>query len=158
MDKYCCSKKTKIILVVITVFLIAFAFIHSSMPASVSSAESGSVLDILQSVFSFLGIQPELTEHIVRKTAHFCEYTAIGAMLLSCAFSFDKLKPYKYYINVMFCGLATAVCDEAIQLNVEGRAGMVTDVLLDFSGVLFGSIVMLLVFTIYKKCILKVKK
>lgn len=70
---------------------------------------------------------------------------------MSCAFAFDKLKPYKYYINVMLCGLATAVCDETIQLNVEGRAGMITDVLLDFSGVIFGTLIMLFIFLIYKK-------
>ncbi len=51
----------------------------------------------------------------------------------------------------MFCGLATAVCDETIQLNVEGRAGMITDVLLDFSGVIFGTLIMLFIFLIYKK-------
>ena len=51
----------------------------------------------------------------------------------------------------MFCGLATAVCDETIQLNVEGRAGMITDVLLDFSGAIFGTLIMLFIFLIYKK-------
>ena len=105
----------------------------------------------MQKILDFLGFTPDLTDHIVRKTAHFSEYTAIGAMLMSCAFAFDKLKPYKYYINVMFCGLATAVCDETIQLNVEGRAGMITDVLLDFSGVIFGTLIMLFIFLIYKK-------
>lgn len=151
MATYSCGKKAKAILIIITIALVAFAFIHSSMPADISSEESGNVLEILQKILDFLGFTPELTDHIVRKSAHFCEYTAIGAMLMSCAFAFDKLKPYKYYINVMFCGLATAVCDETIQLNVEGRAGMITDVLLDFSGVIFGTLIMLFIFLIYKK-------
>lgn len=159
MDKYSCSKKTKIILIIVTMCIISFAFIHSSMPASVSSEESESVLNLLQNLLDFLGFKPELTDHIVRKSAHFCEYSAIGAMLMSCAFSFNKLKPYKYYINIMFCGLTTAVCDETIQLYVEGRAGMIADVLLDFSGVMFGSLVMLTIFSVYKRhFILKVKK
>ena len=128
MATYSCGKKAKAILIIITIALVAFAFIHSSMSADISSEESGNVLEFLQKILDFLGFTPELTDHIVRKSAHFCEYTAIGAMLMSCAFAFDKLKPYKYYINVMFCGLATAVCDETIQLNVEGRAGMITDV------------------------------
>lgn len=151
MDTYSCSKKVKAILIIITLALVAFAFIHSSMPADISEEESGNVLEFLEKFLSFIGFTPDLTDHIVRKAAHFSEYTAIGAMLMSCAFAFDKLKPYKRYINVMFCGLATAVCDETIQLNVEGRAGMITDVLLDFSGVLFGSLIMLAVFMIYKK-------
>lgn len=151
METYKCSKKVRAILFIITAGLMAFAFIHSSMPADISAEESGSVLSFLQGICDFLGFKPEITDHIVRKSAHFCEYAAIGAMLMSCAFSFNKLKPYKYYINVMFFGLATAVCDETIQLNVEGRAGMISDVLLDFSGVMLGSLVMLVAFLIYKK-------
>lgn len=46
-------------------------------------------------------------------------------------------------------GLLTAVIDETIQLNVPGRAGMITDVWLDFSGVLTGAVLMLVAFVIY---------
>ncbi|MGN0460400.1 MAG: VanZ family protein [Ruminococcus sp.] len=37
------------------------------------------------------------------------------------------------------------MCDEAIQLNVSGRSGQVSDILLDFSGCLFGLIITTLV-------------
>ena len=134
---------------VLTAFMISFAFIHSSMPSSVSSDESESVLGFLQSILNFLGIDIELSHLFVRKMGHFAEYTAIGMLLVSCAYSFNRVKPYKYYSQVLFFGLFTAVCDETIQLNVEGRAGMVADVLLDFSGVLTGAIVMLAFYAIY---------
>lgn len=151
MKTYSCNIKVKVLLIILTAVAVLSAFIHSSMPGNVSEDESGSVLLLLQRIIDFLGINVEITEYAVRKTAHFCEYTVIGAMMMSCAFSFNNLKPYKYSINLMFCGLLTAVCDETIQLGVDGRAGMVTDVLLDFSGVIFGMLIMLAVFLIYGK-------
>lgn len=152
----CCTAKTKVIFIVITLCFIGFAFVNSSMPAYESAEESGNVLSFLQDFFNGLGLKAELTDYIVRKSAHFSEYSAIGAMLMLCAFSFNKERPYKYYINVMFCGLLTAVVDETIQLNVKGRAGMVEDVLLDFVGIIAGTIFMFIIFAI-RRLILKSK-
>ncbi|MEE0913829.1 MAG: VanZ family protein [Ruminococcus sp.] len=145
------SLKFRIIVFVLTFSVIAFAFIHSSMPSEVSGDESESVMNVLQSILNFFGFKGELTDHLVRKLAHFTEYTAMGMLFVSCAYSFDRIRPYKYYSQILLSGLATAVCDETIQLNVPGRAGMVTDVLLDFSGVITGALIMLLVFRIYKR-------
>ena len=145
------SLRFRIIVFVLTFSVVAFAFIHSSMPSELSADESEGVMDIMQYILNLFGFKGQLTDHFVRKLAHFTEYTAIGVLLLSCAYSFDRIRPYKYYSQILFFGLATAVCDETIQLNVPGRAGMVTDVLLDFSGVITGALFMLLVYTIYKR-------
>lgn len=146
-----CSKRFKIIIFTLTACLIAFAFIHSLMPADISGEESESVMNFFQIIFNSLGFSAELTDHIVRKVAHFTEYTAIGSMLMCCAYSFNRFKPYKYYIYMLFAGLAAAVCDETIQLNVVGRSGQIVDVLIDFSGIITGTLIMLLAFTIYKR-------
>ncbi len=143
------SLRFRIIIFILTLGMISFAFIHSSMPSEISGNESAGVTDILQGILTFFGFKGELSHHFVRKLAHFTEYTAIGMLLVGCAYSFDRKRPYRYYSQVLFAGLATAVCDETIQLNVPGRAGMITDILLDFSGVLTGAILMLLVYTIY---------
>ena len=45
----------------------------------------------------------------------------------------------------LFWGLLTPVADESLQLLVEGRTGQLTDVLIDFSGVLTGMAVCLLI-------------
>ena len=121
------------------------------MPSEVSGDESESVMNVLQSILNFFGFKGELTDHLVRKLAHFTEYTAMGMLFVSCAYSFDRIRPYKYYSLILLSGLATAVCDETIQLNVPGRAGMVTDVLLDFAGVITGAMFMLLVFVINRR-------
>ena len=151
MKKSQTSMRFRVIIFILTAGMIAFAFIHSSMPADLSSEESESVMGVLQYILNFLGFSAELTDHIVRKAAHFAEYTAIGMLLVSCAYSFSRTKPYRYYSQILFAGLATAVIDETIQLNVAGRSGQITDVLLDFSGVITGAFFMLLVYMIYRK-------
>ena len=155
MTVYSCSKKFKVIFILLSVAIIIFAFWHSSLDSETSSGESEGFLQFLQNVFGAVGIKVEISEHFIRKAAHFTEYTGLGAMMMCSAFTFDKLRPYRYYFNLLFTGLATAVCDEAIQLNVPGRAGLVTDVILDFSGVVFGSLLMLAIFMLYKRRFIK---
>lgn len=151
MKKSQTSLRFRVIVFILTAGMIAFAFIHSSMPADLSSEESEGVMVILQNILDFFGFSTELTDHIVRKAAHFAEYTAIGMLLVCCAYSFSRTKPYRYYSQIFFAGLATAVIDETIQLNVAGRSGQITDVLLDFSGVITGAVFMLLFYMIYRK-------
>lgn len=134
-----------IVMFTITTFFIAFAFIHSSMPADISGEESENVLQFLQNILNSLGMDTELTSYIVRKAAHFTEYAAIGGALVGCAYSFNKAKPYIYSINILFVGLLTAVIDETIQLNVAGRSGQVSDILLDFGGCITGVVVVITV-------------
>ncbi|MBQ1815177.1 MAG: VanZ family protein, partial [Ruminococcus sp.] len=87
----------------------------------------------------------------IRKAAHFSEYCAIGFLSTGCAYAFCKTRPSKYTVQVLFNGLATAVCDETIQIFTPGRAGLITDVLIDFSGVLTGFAVALAYFWIYRR-------
>ena len=143
------SVRFRVIVFALTAGMIAFAFIHSAMPASESSKESNSVLAFLSALLSGLGIHRELTGLFVRKLAHFSEFTVIGGLLTSCAYSFDRFKPYRYIFAVLFTGLFTAVIDEFIQLFSDGRSGEIVDVLLDFSGVVTGTLIMLLFYKIY---------
>ena len=135
------SIRFRVVFFVLTAAMLAFAFIHSAMPAQVSAEESGGVLDFLYSLLPRLGISMELTDHIVRKLAHFTEFTVIGML--------DRLQTYRYSVCVLFTGLAAAVTDETIQLFSEGRSGQITDVLLDFSGVVTGMLFLLLCFMLY---------
>ena len=135
----------------LTALMIGFAFAHSLMSAEDSTVESEGALGFLNDFFNSLGIPLELTDNVIRKIAHFSEFTVIGGLLLSCAYSFDRFKPYRYSFAVLFTGLFTAVTDEFIQLFSDGRSGQITDVLLDFSGVVTGTLIMLLFYFIYIK-------
>ena len=50
------SKRFTIIIFALTAAVIAFAFIHSSMPAEVSQGESGGVLDFLVRILKAIGL------------------------------------------------------------------------------------------------------
>ena len=94
---------------------------------------------------------PNLSDHIIRKIAHFTEYTVLGALLCSCAYSFARIKPIKFVPYTVSIGLFTCFVDETIQLGIEGRSGQVSDMWIDFFGVLLGTAVMLVAFWIYRK-------
>ena len=150
MDKRATSR-FRVIVFILTAAAIVFAFVHSAMPADLSSKESEGAFAVIYQILRFFGAGEELTEHIVRKLAHFSEYTAIGMLLTSCAYSFDRFKPYRYLAYVFFAGLGTAFIDETIQLFSDGRAGLVTDMWIDFSGVVLGTAVMLLFYFVYQR-------
>ena len=132
-----CSMRFRIIMFVLTASVIAFA--------------SESVLDFVTVILKFFGIDPNLSDHIIRKIAHFTEYTVLGALLCSCAYSFDRIKPIKFVPYTVSIGLFTCFVDETIQLGIEGRSGQVSDMWIDFFGVLLGTAVMLVAFWIYRK-------
>ena len=67
---------------IVLILYILFIYSNSMRPAVQSSAESGRVLRLLQKLAANTGIAvPWLTEHIVRKCAHFIEYTGLGMLL-----------------------------------------------------------------------------
>ena len=83
-----------------------------------------------------------LTMHIVRKMAHFCEYTLEGFLLMLCMRVYTRR--YVRHISVpMLGGVLTAMADETIQIYSPGRSSQVTDVWLDSAGVLAGILIAL---------------
>mgnify|MGYP000778488153 FL=1 len=135
---------------------IAFIFSNSMKIASVSSVSSGRVLQLLQAVLRRLGmpgLAQRLTMHIVRKMAHFCEYTLEGFLLMLCMRVYTRR--YVRHISVpMLGGVLTALTDETIQLFVPGRSGQVTDIWIDFSGVMTGLLVGLILLGLIRMCII----
>ncbi len=117
-----------------------FIFSNSLQTGEESSAASGWVMQLLTPVLAVLeGIfGPADWMLIIRKGAHMTEF-AVLAVLVSLFVRFLYQDTGKRILGWgMFYALATAVCDEFIQLFSPGRAGMVSDVLIDFSGALLG--------------------
>ena len=151
MNEKRASKRFRNIIFSLTAFMMLFAWIHSCFPASVSSKESEGVLQFVYGFFKLFGLDRDGAEHVIRKVAHFSEFAAIGGLLLSCAYCFDRRRPHRFYVYVLFAGLLAAVIDETIQLFVEGRAGMIVDVWIDLGGVVFGSLLMLGFYALYRR-------
>ncbi|MFR4511207.1 MAG: VanZ family protein [Clostridium sp.] len=113
--------------ILILVYL-CFIYGNSLTPAAISSKESGYFLAKIQDFLAGAGMDAWwLTEHLVRKAAHFTEYAGLGFLLAMNTGA---------GIAPVFCllkGNVTAVLfmpfvDETIQLFVECRSGQISDV------------------------------
>ncbi len=131
---------------VLLILNILFIFGNSLMPGSVSAAFSGWVKDILAGVF---GGDPGIsgTGHgILRKLAHFTEFTGLG-LCLSWLLSMLRKRPWLPLVY----GFLVACMDETIQCFVPDRNPNFKDVLIDTSGVLLGVLVLLVGHTLHKR-------
>ena len=123
------------------VFYTGFIFHNSLTPAVESSRQSGSVLTMVLSAADRLGIENGwITEHFIRKMAHYGEYTLLG-ILLAAAVRQYALAAAVERLAECCLGFLIPFTDETIQLFVEGRSGQISDVWLDMAGVLTGIVV-----------------
>jgi len=95
------------------------------------------------------GIGIPVTEHFVRKSAHFCEFGLLGCELM-LLFWLRSGVHFQNLCNAAFAALLSAVTDETIQI-FSGRGSQVQDVVLDFSGALTGILFVGLVIRLLKK-------
>lgn len=117
-------------------------FWQSSMPAAQSDAESLGALGWVQRLLPFM------TNHLLRKAAHVTEFAILGGLLAAAA---DALRR-KAFLAPYLLGLLWALGDETHQLYVPGRSGALTDVWVDFIGVVVGATVVWLCHRKHQKC------
>lgn len=117
---------------------------HSLVPAVGSDRESLMVVDALVGRVPLLdAMDRSALNHLVRKAAHFTEYLVLG-LLVSFAARPRWREPRERLRAPLVLWLVVPIVDEAIQLFVPGRAGMLQDVLLDAGGYGCGLLVWLL--------------
>lgn len=127
----------------VTILYICFIYKNSLTPAVISSTQSGAVLRMLHSFLGSLGLDSAwLTEHMVRKAAHFSEYSLLGLMLWNCLKHY-KLPKQIWILLHGWLGTVIPLVDETLQLFTEGRSGQVDDVWLDICGICFGTLCMM---------------
>ena len=107
---------------------------HSCLPAAQSGAESGALLVVVQDLL------PWMTDHVLRKCAHFAEYAVLGALTAAAL----RTSAHFSWPRALLPGPFAALCDETIQLFVPGRSGRIADVWLDTAGYLTGALLTLL--------------
>lgn len=137
--------------VIFTIALIAcivFIFRNSLQAGELSSARSQAVMRALNEMLGKVGLGP-LSQHTVRKLAHFAEFTLEGFLLMLC------LRVYtRHFVRhvswPLLCGMTTALTDETIQKFIPGRTSQVTDVWIDMSGVVCGLFVALVLLLIVR--------
>ena len=134
---------------IIVIAIMAFIFFQSALPADLSSRESGRVVDLLVRLFQ--GIMPidrQTMVFIVRKGAHFAEYTILGGFLVPAVTEWmavdktpvpDSVRSIR--IISWLVGTLYAVTDEVHQYFVPGRSCELRDIGIDSCGVLAGVLV-----------------
>ena len=116
---------------------LAAVFGQSLLPAEVSQAESHGLLARLTAAVPFL------TDHLLRKLAHFSEFAMLGLLLAQCLPA-GFAKPA---LTALLCALT----DETIQMFVPGRSGQVRDVWIDFAGAVLMIGLSVLVRTLFRR-------
>ena len=128
--------------------ILAFIWGNSALPGQESGALSDWVGDFLSKFLPFLTTESGL--HFLRKAAHFSEFSALG-MTLSWLFAMVSRHKVWQRSLPLLCGAAAACIDETIQIFSPGRYSSIVDVLIDFSGVLTGCLVLLIAVKLFSK-------
>lgn len=134
-----------------TIVLMLGIFYFSHQPAEESSDLSGGICYKIVSIVSEVMdydldeseklLWTEEIQHPIRKLAHLTEYALLGitvAFGIVYGSDFGQGSVWKQYVLIQMIGSSYAVSDEIHQLFVPGRAGMISDVLIDSVGVLIG--------------------
>lgn len=122
---------------------------NSLLPGDVSGAISDAVKALLMPIVELFFPGSGSAEGgggLLRKVAHFTEFTSLGLCLSWLMAMLQKHKA----LPLLF-GFLTACVDETIQSFVPGRNPSPVDVAIDTSGVLTGMILLLAGYYIHKK-------
>lgn len=141
------------IFAILAVCWMAVIFAFSAKDADESTKESNRITDLIGRIVydDYDNLSEEKkqefidkTDHIVRKTAHSTEYALLGILLVNAGLGL-KNKKKRTVAGISFSiASAYAASDEIHQLFVPGRAGMVTDWMIDSVGAAVGIILVLL--------------
>lgn len=119
------------------VALVCFIWGNSLADGQASGGLSGRVTQAVNQGIQAVSPGWAVTEHLVRKSAHFAEHWALGVCLTGTLACYGiRLRQGLGW--VMFACLLVPAVDEGIQLFSPGRSSSVGDVWLDFAGACAG--------------------
>ena len=153
----------RIVTTLLTVSVMVMIFCFSMENAAESDQRSGNVSMTVIRLFcpEYSSMEPlqknamfDQVQFIVRKCAHFTEYLLLGFMIRLCVeswFGCQKRICRRLQLISFMAGVLYACTDEIHQLAIEGRSGMLTDVIVDSGGVFAGVWVGLILIDITKR-------
>ena len=109
---------------------VVFIFSNSMQSGAASGLRSAGGL-------ARVGVGWRFSERLVRKLGHFSEYALLGFWLMLSLRVYTR-RILSHISWPLFFGLLAGVLDEGIQIFADGRGSDVRDVVIDFSGVVFG--------------------
>lgn len=143
-------KKKRVITLILIVLWMGLVFFLSQQSADESSELSQGLLKIILKIFKLDSKTEFITEHIIRKLAHFTLYT-LGGMLIYLHINLYNTNTKNKVILSHGIGTIYAITDEIHQIFIPGRSGEIRDVLIDSIGVFIGLIFVCIIDMIKKK-------
>lgn len=158
------NKKHFIFTIIVSALAIAinvFIIVQSCLNGEASTASSGIVVNVLKTMFQVKEENLGVVTTLVRKLiGHFGFFVISGGLTSWSVYLISfYIKGYKSWLGIsfsLFFGLFLAGLTELIQTFIPGRSGQFTDVLIDYSGYILGTLIV--IFVIFFIAIHKDKK
>ena len=133
------KKRRTIFLTILIILTLTFIFQNSMESVAQSEEKSTAVMEKVCFLLERVVGKGNVTDHLVRKLAHFFEFSVLGIEMSALSFLHHSPRRSLYFSVTLplFCGLIAALTDETIQI-VSARGSQVQDVWLDFAGVCVG--------------------
>ena len=125
-------KKYRPIVITFTLISLLFIWLNSFLPSGASSRASSYFTKLAAPFLEIFFGKGNITEHLVRKLAHFAEYAFYG-LWLALWMETDGRKAR----NALLAGFITAFLDETIQMFTD-RGPSIKDVWIDSFGIIAG--------------------
>jgi VanZ family protein len=131
--------KSKTIRWILIIAWCGMIFYQSSRIAALSDKQSLYIVAVINHLFSVISGKELflVSNHLVRKSAHYIEYTILGALFFNGFFSGRSL--LKAFFFSLIAGSCYAASDELHQHFVPGRTMQAFDVFIDSVGVFCGA-------------------
>ncbi len=136
----------RVIFTIALIWVIGFIFGNSLQDGATSSRRSQRIVAAVNGFLAKVGFGP-ISEFIIRKLAHFAEFTLLGFVLMMCL----RVYTSRFISHIswpLLGGIIVALSDETIQLFIPGRSSQVRDVWIDTAGVCAGIAVAFLILLI----------
>lgn len=133
---------------ILTFVYIGWIFSNSLANGNTSGSLSKDVTQVVMNIVHSAGfsISFDLLHHYVRKLAHFSEYFLLGCFVCESLHLSDLFPKKKITFFVLWIG--TPSIDEGIQHFIPGRYGAITDVCIDMSGFICGTLFLYIILCI----------
>ena len=138
-----------VLLVLITATLV-FIWTNSMEAPAESSEKSQWVMKLITPLLEIFVGKGNVTEFLVRKLAHFCEFGLLGCEL-SLMLILRNRQTLQWYVNAGMFAFVVAALDETIQIFAE-RGSSLADVWLDTAGAVTGIVGVWVLYVLGSRC------
>lgn len=120
------KKRLTIFLTILIILTLTFIFQNSMESVAQSEEKSTAVMEKVCFLLERVVGKGNVTDHLVRKLAHFFEFSVLGIEMSALSFLHHSPRRTLYFSITLpvFCGLLAALTDETIQIvSARGFTG-----------------------------------